>query len=556
MSDKKRLLDELDGKLKLAINEPASIEKVISTYYAFEKNSDYDKRIRVELINLFYSKKNNTSYFFQPPKDNKMKTIGFNQMVHTIVRRLWDEEEFAMIAKNPSEIVFLEADKEYKEAKVSLEDAQKYVYSLKILPFITSDSKFFTLSDQNKLKKSLEWLKLDKFNTIPKLLDRLKLVGSYVQTVYFAGTNLIDIAQKSLEKKPIETEEEISKREEEKEDLTLEKKADILAKIITRQKEVTEGYFLFTESVLRRNLVSNRQDLLKKDTELKVYVEFVQQARSHNLRISNEAFIKCVERIVREFREATVPAAKVKGGEEPPIKAPPTTTQTVSPTTAESTAPLIPSKTHTTEPTTTVPNHPPVFHIDYIHIVDYLLHEFRILFKHLNDGDNLQSEIDHLTEKLHHENHSIQKKHVTMIYLLLKEAKKTPGIFDEGSLKLVQTISTKLDIPEKDCKLVYLLLQSENDKTLSEKPLSEFVEDCIAQDDKGILTETHIKILRTLFANIPITVKANQFYTIKEVLKSKIPDENKKKVVDSLTNLIHLRVRELRANYVVKMSRS
>jgi hypothetical protein len=44
--------------------------------------------------------------------------------------------------------------------------------------------------------------------------------------------------------------------------------------------------------------------------------------------------------------------------------------------------------------------------------------------------------------------------------------------------------------------------------------------------------------------------------TVKEKIKSRIDDPNKKKMVDSLSELIHLRVRELRGRYALKQLKS
>lgn len=543
MVEKNRLLHELDGNVQLSISDPASIEKAVSIYFNFDKGTDYDKRIRDEVITLFNQKKNNPSYFSFTSKQTKIKPTGFNQIIHILVKRIWDEEEFALITKNPSEINFLENDKEIKDAKVSLEDIERYISNLKILPFVTIESKFFALPDSNKARKALDWLKSDKSNTLPKLLQKLKLIGSYVQTVFYAGYHLMDIAQKAADNKPFLTpeEEEALRKREENAEVTKERKAEILTKVIMHQKEVREGYLVFTEPTLKRNLIHNHEDLLQKDTELKVYVDFLQQSKSHNLKLPNEVFVKCVERIVVEYRELLERIKSMPHDDHPTTNPKSSTVNT--------------TQTHTvnSSPSTTSAHHPSM---DFIFMIDGLLHEFRHIPKTQKSNTEIHTELDGFYGKIHKDFPSIEKKYVTLIYLLIKEAKKSPNVFDENSIKMLQDLSVKTGIPEKECQLIYLLIQSDNEPILLEKPLVEFVEDCLNQDEKGILNDSHKKALKSLFASIPPTVKAHQFYTVKEVIKSKMNEVPKKKMVDSLAELIHSKIREIRTNYVIQKTKA
>ena len=77
------------------------------------------------------------------------------------------------------------------------------------------------------------------------------------------------------------------------------------------------------------------------------------------------------------------------------------------------------------------------------------------------------------------------------------------------------------------------------------------VEKCIQEDEKGILNESHIKILRSLFGSLPDELKASQFYSVKEKIKLKIEDPVRKKMVDSLTELITQKIRDIKTKWVL-----
>ena len=134
----------------------------------------------------------------------------------------------------------------------------------------------------------------------------------------------------------------------------------------------------------------------------------------------------------------------------------------------------------------------------------------------------------------------------------MKEIVKKPNQTIDDLSFFFQNLEEKLRVSLREIRTIYFLILSERDEVLAEMPLADFVDKCIAEDEKGILNETHIKILKTLFGNLPKEIKANTFYTVKEKIKSRIDDPNKKKMVDSLSELIHLRVRELRGKYALR----
>jgi hypothetical protein len=190
--------------------------------------------------------------------------------------------------------------------------------------------------------------------------------------------------------------------------------------------------------------------------------------------------------------------------------------------------------------------------LDYPYIVDILLFEIKSFFKNAGQNFNVQEAIRTITSRIKKDIPEIGEKHVTLIYLIMKEVFKNPNQTLEDLSFFFQNLEEKLRVSQREIITIYYLILSEHDETLSEMALADFVDKCIAEDEKGILTETYIKILKNLFGGLPKEIKANAFYTVKEKIKSRIEDPNKKKLVDTLCELIHLRVRELRGKYALK----
>ena len=123
-----KLLEDLEGQIILNQSDENTVANALKVYLNFQRGTTYEKRIQDEIKAVFYDKKNNKSYFFPPPKQNKLKTIGYNQMIHILVKRLWDEEDFFKITRNPSQISFISTDTmDISTASVSLSDAQKFI---------------------------------------------------------------------------------------------------------------------------------------------------------------------------------------------------------------------------------------------------------------------------------------------------------------------------------------------------------------------------------------------------------------------------------------------
>ena len=106
----RKLLEDLEGQIILNQSDESTVANALKVYLAFQRGTTYEKRVQEEKKAVFYEKKSNKSYFFPPPKQNKLKTIGFNQMIHILIKRLWDEEDYFKITRNPSQISFISTE--------------------------------------------------------------------------------------------------------------------------------------------------------------------------------------------------------------------------------------------------------------------------------------------------------------------------------------------------------------------------------------------------------------------------------------------------------------
>ncbi|MBK6604988.1 MAG: hypothetical protein IPQ05_14145 [Leptospiraceae bacterium] len=421
-----KLLEDLEGQIILNQSDENTVANALKVYLNFQRGTTYEKRIQDEIKAVFYDKKNNKSYFFPPPKQNKLKTIGYNQMIHILVKRLWDEEDFFKITRNPSQISFISTDTmDISTATVSLSDAQKFIANQNIFPFLSGgDIAFFGKQQGDQVRKCLTWIK--NGNNMPKFLDRIKLVGTYVQTVFYAAQHLQTVAEEYV-----------------------------------------------ANNAQTQSTTEEKSPLSDSDAKL--------EALAHG------------------------PGAD-----------------------------LLKTK------------------LDYAYIVDILLFEIKSFFKDASSNFNVQEAIRTITNRLKKDVPEIGEKHVTLIYLIMKEVVKKPNQTLDDLSFFFQNLEEKLRVSQREIRTIYFLILSERDEILGEMPLADFVDKCISEDEKGILNDTHIKILKSLFGNLPKEIRANAFYTVKEKIKSRIDDPNKKKMVDSLSELIHLRVRELRGKYALR----
>ena len=298
-----KLLDDLEGQIILNQSDENTVANALKVYLIFEKGSTYEKRVQEEMKQIFLDKKSNKSYFFAPPKQNKLKVIGFNQMIHILIKKLWDEEDFFKITRNPSQISFLSTDTmDIYNATVSLPDVQKFIANQNIFPFLSSgDISFFTKSQPDQVRKCITWIK--NGNTMPKFLDRIRLVGTYVQSVFYAARALQNIAKE------------------------FEHSADEQQKAVTEEKKSVQD----TNAKLEALALPSGADLL--NTKL-----------------------------------------------------------------------------------------------DYPYIVDILLFEIKSYFKNSGPNFNSQEAIQSITNKLKKDISEITDKHITLIYLIMKEIAKNPNL--------------------------------------------------------------------------------------------------------------------------------
>jgi hypothetical protein len=419
----RKLLEDLEGQIILNQSDENTIANALNVYLNFRSGTTYEKRVQEEIKAIFYDKKSNKSYFFTPPKQNKLKTIGFNQMIHILVKKLWDEEDYFKITRNPSQISFIPTDvMDISTVTVSLTDAQKFIANQNIFSFLSSgEISFFGKPQPEQIRKCQTWIK--NGNNMPKFLDRIKLVGTYVQTVFYAAQYLQQVSEEYIAANPVQTK--------------AEEKAGI------------------------------------SDSDAKL-VALAEEADSLHTKL------------------------------------------------------------------------------DYPYLVDILLFEIKSFFKNAGPSINVQDVIRSITTRIKKDIPEVSDKHVTLVYFIMKEVLKNPNQSLDDLSFFFQNLEEKLRIPQSEIHIVYYLVLSEKEETLSGMALADFVDKCIAEDEKGILTETHIKILKSLFGGLPKEIKANAFYTVKEKMKSRIEDPTKKKMVDSLSELIHIRIRELRGKFAIK----
>ncbi|MEM4271077.1 MAG: hypothetical protein QXO70_03210, partial [Candidatus Pacearchaeota archaeon] len=265
----KRLLEDMGDGVELSQNPEKTVENALKYYLNFQRDTPYEKRIRLEVAHIFNEKKNNRGYFFSAPNQFRLRGLGFNQIIQILIKRLWDEEEFTVISKIPKEIVFLDLEaSDVSLAKVSLEDALRYVQNLRVLPFVVPELNFFQKKFPDQVKLCLQWLQ--KGNSIQSFLNRIKLVGAYPQTVFYAGQNLIQFA-KEYEKNPAMQfiEEEVPTEK------ILEDKANILTRIVLSQPLVESGYFKFSELTLKRTIVNDASRALTEKENVNYLIEIL-----------------------------------------------------------------------------------------------------------------------------------------------------------------------------------------------------------------------------------------------------------------------------------------
>lgn len=506
-----KLLEKLDKKIDFSVIDSTTISKLLKVYINFDLESEFAKHIREVTKKLFIEKTKEPTNFFPPPNQTKIRPIAFNAIIHTILKKIWAQEEFHRITRYPSEINFLHNGQDYSDAKVQVKDAQENITFLRLTTFLYPGSSFFEKSEEEQIARCADWIK--KENSIHKLIERVRLVGAYIQTVVFAGKILVKLSDayaedtKKIEETEIE-EEDIPGEE-------LERRINNFVNIVTELREVRAGYITLKPNVLKRILMMENQNLLMKDASLKEYYDFFVRYKSATFKLTNENLLSCAERVKVMF----VKTLNSKEEVSPP----------------------------NTEPPQKV-----FVKLDYPYVVDILLYELRKLIKHSKNTLNVKEEIIKLTWKLKGSIPALQEKNVMLVFLLLREVQKYPSRIEDRQILLFRNIAKALSVKMDEIYLVYYLVRSDFDESLLSEPLNDFVEYCIQNDVDGLLNENQIKIVRALFGNLSSKIKAKQFYSVKQYIKSKVKDPAKKRQVDILTELMHQKLRELRSNWVIK----
>lgn len=431
-----RLLENLEGEIYLNQSDEQTVANTLKVYLNFTRGNQYDKAIREEVRNVILEKASNKSYFNLPPQQNQLKPIGFNQVIHIIVRRLWDEEDFFRITKNPTQIAFISTEvNDLSMASVKLIDAQRYIAHQNVFPFI-ADPSFFSRPEPDKIRRCMQWIK--NGNSLQSFMDRMRLVGAYVQTVYFAGQNLIDLAARYARH-------------------------------------------------------GNLNDL----PPIEVEKEEVPSSDSIDSSDSNSEYKTLANEIDSEI-------AAIK--------------------------------------------------IDYPVLIDMTIHHLLPMAKLPTQPGNYQEIIKAITTRIKEKGMTaVSEKHVYVTYMLLKEIYKNPDQEITAYSDLFNKMEEKLKISKREQELIFYLIHSDKDPELS-LPLSDFVEKCITQDP-GSVTESHVKLLRSFFSGLPKEVKTSQFNLIRDKIKAKMEDPAKKKMVDSVTELIQSKIREIRILWTAKQSK-
>jgi hypothetical protein len=541
----KKLLEDLDGELELSQSIEKTVENALGYYMNFERGTKYEHRVRDELKLIFQEKKNNKTYFFNPPDQNKLKPLGFNQMIHILIKRLWDEEDLGLYAKIPKEISFLDNEAtDVSVARVSLEDAKRYTKTLRVLPFVTPESDFFARKKSEQVKLCMQWLQ--KGNSMQNFLNRIKLIGSFPQTLYYAGQNLIQLAKDFYENPDMQFFENELPSEK-----ILEDKASILTKIIIGHPLVQQGYVKFSESTLKRIIINEAEELIGPKPSLKHLFELMNKSKSSGLKITEEQIAKAAASILTEFQrrlslpDEPEPEIHINREKDAAIKEVKLNQTREAQVKSEAEAAMAERKAIAVDS-----NDKNKSNADLAHAYDRLVFELRSSFKSQNGTLNFHSIIKTITNRVKETYPSIMESHLTLIFLYLKDLERKKHTVQEG-ISFFKNYSEKFKIPVLDGYLLYFLLLTEKKPEFSGVPLADFVESTVQEDIEGTISQKEASILRSLFGNLPKEVSINHFYQVKEKLKDKVDDPGKKKAIDVLAEYVHVRIAEKKANWAL-----
>jgi hypothetical protein len=516
----KRLLEDLGEGLEISQNLEKTIENALNYYFNFNRDTRYEFRIREELSRLFHEKKNNKAYFFPPPHQFRLRALGFNQILHILIKRLWDEEDFALYSKPPKEINFLELDaSDVSLAKVKLEDAIRYVQNLRVIPFIVPEIDFFQRKRNEQIRFCLQWLQ--KGTSVQNFLNRMKLVGTYIQTIFYGGQNLISLA-KEFEKNPGM---QLVKEELPNEKL-LEDKASLLTKIILSHPLVEAGYFKLSEATLKRTIINDSQKALFSKENLNYVIEILDKSKTNGLKLTDEQIKKTAAKIIVDYNKV-LQANGVQKPEDNKV--------TVEPSV----------KTEQQSST------PKTMSFDLAHAYDALVYELKAeLRKSTANTISVNQMIKTAVARLQSTYPGITEKHMIVIFMYLRDLERKPHSISEG-INYMKNLGSKFGISELEVITIYFLMLTEKEKEFLSTSLKDFVENCIEEQGK-LLKEKEIMILKSLFGNLPKEVNLNQFYQVKEKLKSRVESPIKKQIIEKLSEYIHVKIAEKKGSWVAE----
>lgn len=494
------LLQDLEGKLELSPNIETSISNHLKYYFNFTRDTSFEKRIQSEISIFFKEKKGNKNYFTQEGALTKLKPANFNNIMQFFLKRLWDEENFNAILKMPATISFInEGTAHAKNAKVSLEDIQKHTSSFKLFPFIPPEKNFFSMQLSEQVKICSDWIK--NGNKLTSLLERFKLMGSFVQTMFFLGQNLIKLSE------DLDANKGMAAPPEELTQDSIEQRAGILAQVIMNHPLTRGGYLKFSEGTLRRSLAISAGNNLSKDgISLKYIYSILTPAKS--MGVSDKEIAIGANKILEDFKIAAFSEKK----EEPK---------------AEITLPLK----------------------ELSRQIDFILYEVRNIIRANEEAAKMRTSIRTLSDTISQSCPGVTERHITLIYLFLKDIYRPGRAFtNKDVVDTYQAVSEKFKINSQDAKGIFYLIESENFDLLKE-PLSTFI-DKYSKEEKKELSDKQIEMLKSIMGNFPKEITTNQFYSIREKLKLKVDDETKKNMIDTISKPIHQKIADFRFSFL------
>ncbi len=492
------LLQDLEGNLELSSNIETSITNHLKYYFNFKRETSYEKRLHQELLQFYKEKKGNKNYFLTEGSHTKIKPANFNSIMHFFLKRLWDEENFNSIMKLPSSLVFIvENTAHIKNAKVSLEDIQKQTSPFRLFPFIPPEKNFFSMQMSEQVKICSDWIK--NGNKQNALLERFKLIGSFVQTLYILGQLLIKFAEDLEANKSIAVTEEISEN-------IVEERAGILTQIIMNHPLTQGGYLKFSETPLKRSLILNAGNHLTKEG---IHIKFIYSilAPSRSLGITDKELAMAAGKILEDFKIAAFQEKK----EEPKPNA-------------------------------------PISLKEISKVIDCLLMEVRTIIRASEEPAKMRISIRTIAETAILTCPGITERHLTLIYLYLKDIYRHGKSSNQKDiLDTYMSISNKFKLNPVEAKSIFYLIDSENLDAMKE-PLSQFI-DKYSKEEKRELNDKQVDTLKSIMGNFPKEVTVNQLYSIKEKLKLKVEEESKKKMIETISTPLLDRIAEIRSQH-------